>query len=103
MNIVESIVERGEATTTVRMQCGHLVITQCPTVHPGQSLECPACPGFPNAGSAATPEQLDAITADYVDTMRKAGHVIPEANVAVIRRAAAIQDAWRCAFARVLS
>ena len=55
------------------------------------------------APQPATGEQLDAIAADYATTMRALGFDVPDANLPVLRRAAAIQDAWRLAFARVLN
>ena len=60
----------------------------------------PATPA--EALRAATRDQLDAIAREYADLMRALGHEVPEANIPVLRRAAAIQDAWRVAFARVL-
>lgn len=50
----------------------------------------------------ATEAQLDAVAADYAATMRARGFDVPEGNMPVLRRAAAVQDAWRCAFARVV-
>src|ERR1700676_1262744 len=50
----------------------------------------------------ATDAQLDAIAADYVETMRARGFVMGKPEETACRRAAAIQDAWRCAFERVL-
>ncbi len=59
-------------------------------------------PGRRAAPQPATEAQLDAIAADYAATMRARGFDVPEGNMPVLRRAAAVQDAWRCAFARVL-
>lgn len=49
-----------------------------------------------------TDAQLDAIVADYAETMRARGFVIGKPEEVAIRRAAAIQDTWRVAFKRVL-
>lgn len=110
MNIVESIVRQGEFFTEIRLQCGHEVITSNPRVRPGTLYICPKCSeepiivprGAPGSHATATPDQLDNIAREYADIMRAFGFDVPEENIPVLRRAAAIQDAWRCAFARVL-
>jgi hypothetical protein len=51
---------------------------------------------------AATEKQLDEIAADYAQTMRARGFTIGDPELAAIRRMATIQDAWRCAFCRVI-
>ena len=102
MNIVESITKRGEFTTTVRMQCGHERILSNPHVKPGERAHCPECPE-PRAGAQpCTDAQLDAVALEYAETMRSRGFAIGKPEEVAIRRAAAIQDAWRVAFARVL-
>ncbi len=50
-----------------------------------------------------TEAQLEAVADEYAAYMRARGFVIGRPEEIAIRRAAAIQDAWRCAFARVLS
>jgi hypothetical protein len=49
-----------------------------------------------------TDAELDAVAADYAETMRARGFTIGSADEVAIRRAAAIQDTWRLAFKRVL-
>jgi len=49
-----------------------------------------------------TPEQLEAVAENYAAYMRGRGVIIGKPEETAIRRAAAIQDAWRVAFARVL-
>ncbi len=62
----------------------------------------PDVPGRRAAIQLATDAQLDAIAADYAATMRARGFVIGVPEETAIRRSAAIQDAWRVAFARGL-
>lgn len=50
----------------------------------------------------ASEAQLMAVAMDYVHTMRNRGVEIDASGEAMVLRSAAIQDAWRCAFARVL-
>ena len=46
--------------------------------------------------------QLTLVAEHYAHTMRSLGFDVPEGNMPVLKRAAAIQDAWRLAFASVL-
>lgn len=97
---VETIAILEDKSILVLM-CGHTVSTVAPNVAIGQPWQCPACErreGVQNASDT----QLDAIAADYAETMRARGFVIGAPEEQAIRRAAAIQDAWRAAFARVM-
>lgn len=104
MNVIESVTHR-EHDNLVRLTCGHEIITVNPHVRPGNQYHCPECNAKAERRSAVQPatlEQLDAIAADYVETMRARGFVMGKPEEVACRRAAAIQDAWRVAFARVL-
>ena len=50
----------------------------------------------------ATDAELDSIADIYADYMVSHGHSIGRPERMMIRRMAAIQDAWRVAFGRVL-
>jgi hypothetical protein len=72
---------------------------------PGNAYYCPECTGPIERRSVLQPctdAQLDAVAADYAETMRCRGFAIGVPEETAIRRAATIQDAWRVAFARVL-
>jgi hypothetical protein len=55
------------------------------------------------AGQPCTDAQLDALVDVYAAYMRARGVTIGKPELTAIRRAAAIQDAWRVAFAQVLN
>lgn len=104
MNIVESIIKQGEEFTAARLQCGHVVNFGRGVSHVqiGGRMPCPTCDERRENVQPATKAQLEAIAAEYAARMRALGFDVPEGNMPVLRRAAAIQDAWRIAFKRVL-
>lgn len=104
MNIVESIIKQGELHTAARLQCGHVVDfgPEVPHVPIGGRMNCPQCDRRRAASIFATDVQLDAIAQDYAETMRARGFLIGKPEEAAIRRSAAIQDAWRGAFKRIM-
>lgn len=107
MNIVESIVKRGEFLTVARLQCGHELTfaSDAPHIQLGGRAHCPECDDSAICRrrnvQALTDAQLNAVVDDYVMTMQARGFVIGKPEEVAIRRAAAIQDAWRVAFKRV--
>ena len=105
MNIVESV-KHGEHMNEIRLTCGHEVRTNNPHVRAGNAFYCPVCQGLTEENRSdpqpCTDAQLDAVAADYAETMRARGVSIGKPEEVAIRRAAAIQDTWRVAFARVL-
>jgi hypothetical protein len=102
MNIIERVTHR-EHDNVIRMTCGHEITTSSPSVKAGGQFVCPLCPTERRDNvQPCTLEQLDAVAADYIETMRARGFMIGKPEEVACRRAAAIQDAWRVAFARVL-
>lgn len=102
MNVIESILSADDNGATVRLQCGH-VLAVGPYARPGQCIPCPECHWTTiRSPATCTAEQLEAVAADYIETMRARGFVIGEPEKVAILRAAGIQDAWRVAFARAL-
>jgi hypothetical protein len=104
MNIIESVTHR-ENDNEIRLTCGHEIVTPNPHVRAGNAYYCPVCRGLDERRDRVQPctdAQLDAVAADYAETMRCRGFAIGIPEEVAIRRAATIQDAWRVAFARVL-
>jgi hypothetical protein len=103
MKRIESI-EAGENDSRLTLECGHAILTDSPNAVVGTPWECPACAAIERRTEPqpCTNAQLDAVAADYAETMRARGIAIGKPEEAAIRRAAAIQDAWRVAFKRVL-
>lgn len=104
MNVIESVKHR-ETDNVVRLTCGHEIITENPHVRAGNKYHCPECNhAFERRRDVqhCTEAQLDAVVADYAETMRARGISIGKPEEAAIKRAAAIQDAWRVAFKRAL-
>lgn len=103
--MVEEVIHSDEQSATVRLQCGHTVSSDDPTLTVGRLVLCPECAARPPVVDGiplASGAQLDAITEEYARHMRLRGFTIGEAELAAIRRSAAIQDVWRAAFARVM-
>ena len=107
---VEEVLRADEQTATLRLQCGHVVESDDPSVSVGRLALCPVCaagipvPALPRGElslAPATDAQLDALAASYAATMRARGVTIDKSAEAMIRRAAAVQDAWRVAFGKV--
>jgi hypothetical protein len=104
LNVIERVTKR-EADNLVRLTCGHEFITENPHVRAGNQYHCPECNRTAERRRDVQPctdAQLDAVAADYAETMRARGVVIGKPEEVAIRRAAAIQDVWRVAFKRVL-
>lgn len=101
MNTVEEIRPSADGGYILHLSCGHLSTTHN-GVAIGQPVICPVCVKARRDVQPASDAQLDEIARDYVDTMRARGFTIGKPDEVVCRRAAAIQDAWRVAFKRVL-
>jgi hypothetical protein len=104
VNVIESVKHR-ENDNLVRLTCGHEIITPNPHVRAGNQYDCPECPGYKrrNGPPPCNDVQLTLVAEHYAHTMRSLGFDVPEGNLPVLKRAAAIQDAWRLAFASVLN
>lgn len=102
MTRIESIIT-GMDFDTLTLECGHQTTTQAPNVFAGMPWGCTECPPWEKrpASQYCTDVELDVASAFYAETMRLKGFTIGAVEMAAIKRAAAIQDAWRVAFAKV--
>ena len=109
MSLVEHISVGMDDTQRLVLSCSHVVYTKHAHVKVGQPWECLKCaadklmPTTPAMYRSATDAQLDAIAAEYEAVMTERGIAIGPAERTAIRRAAAIHDAWRVAFAKIVS
>jgi hypothetical protein len=98
-------IEAGENDSRLTLECGHVILTNSPNATVGMVWECPACAVIERRTGVVLPKPedvLDAIVDDYVVTMQAQGVNIGVPERVAIRRAANIQYAWFCAFARVI-
>lgn len=107
VDAIESLADENIVT----LECGHKISTTAPQVCVGMPWDCPECRAERLAGPEPRREtaqplndaQITAVAEHYAETMRALGFDVPDNNMPILKRAAAIQDAWRVAFARVLA
>ena len=100
--VLQVIASTENGPVTVELSCNHTMVVA--EAHRYDFIPCDQCE-FEERRKLVqhcTFEQLQAVADDYVATMEGRGFTMGQPERKACLRAAAIQDAWRVAFKRVL-